>query len=124
MVRKLDEAAFEHYVALGVGRSYRAVAREFKVSTRTVAKCASRENWQERLAELTRQAKLNSDQRLIGLLVERNQALARILERQRAALAALEELPMQSAAEAAVVLQRGILLERRLQGLDGEGSAA
>ena len=49
MSRRIPPEAFSHYVSLGPGRSYQAVAEHFGVSKRAIVARAKAEDWQERL---------------------------------------------------------------------------
>ncbi len=49
MTRKLPPDAFSYYAGLGPERSYKAVAKRFRVSKQTVTRRAVRENWQRRM---------------------------------------------------------------------------
>ena len=57
---KLPPEAFDFYVGLGRGRSYVAVAKEYDVSKRAVAKKAKAEEWQARLAKVMREGYVDS----------------------------------------------------------------
>ena len=61
---KLPADAFDFYVGLGPSRSYIAVAREFGVSKRSVARKAAAENWQQRRADLEALARADADVKL------------------------------------------------------------
>jgi hypothetical protein len=86
---RLSDDAFDHYVALGPGRSYDAVARHYGVSKRAVAKKAAAEGWQERLAGLSKEARDLADAALVQAMQE---VQAREAERMRRAREAIAEV--------------------------------
>lgn len=65
---------FDAYVALGLKRSYRAIARKAKLSLGQVAALAKRDRWRERLAEIECRQRADTDQRMVDELVERQLA--------------------------------------------------
>ena len=64
------EKAFSCYNALGVGRSYRAVADKFGVSKTAIANCAVREKWQERIEECERKTREEIERKSVDSAVE------------------------------------------------------
>ena len=61
MSGKIPSDAFEYYVSLGPGRSYRSVAEHYEVTKRAVTKHAAREGWAERLDKIEQEAREGSD---------------------------------------------------------------
>lgn len=106
--RKLPAEAFQHYLGLGVGRSYSAVAEHFGVAKGTVVKRAKTENWQERIGELERTAREQFEagaRREMQAVRERQLKAARAL--QGKALEALRDLPAERGIKAATALNIG-----------------
>jgi hypothetical protein len=67
-MKKIPHDAFDHYFALGPGRSYQAVAEKFAVTKRAVTDRARREGWQRRVAEVEAKARERSDERKVEAL--------------------------------------------------------
>ena len=70
---KIPADAFDHYFALGPGRSYQAVAEKYGVTKRSITKLAKRENWQRRLHDVEAKARERSDERKGETLDEMNE---------------------------------------------------
>jgi uncharacterized protein YjcR len=49
--KRLPAEGFAYYLSLGADRGYAAVVEHYGVSKRTVTAAASREKWQERVAQ-------------------------------------------------------------------------
>ena len=97
MTGKIPSDAFEYYVSLGPGRSYRAVAEHYEVTKRAVTKHAGREGWAERLDKIEQEARDDSDMRLIEVLRETHERhLKTVRAMQARALAALKQYPLAS----------------------------
>ena len=106
MNRKLPPEAFDHYLELGVDRSYQAVAERYGVSKVAVVQRAKRDRWQERLRELEKKAREQADKKAVETLEavrERQLKAARIV--QARALEAMRILPPERAIKAAAALQ-------------------
>ena len=117
MTSKIPPSAFEYYVALGPGRSYRAVGERFGVSKRAVTKHATKENWPERLAKVEDEARVESDQRAVDALQEMNERHVKIAKALQAkALQALQGMPLDSARDVIRALDLGVRQERLVQG--------
>lgn len=56
MASKIPPSAFSDYLAMGVGRSYEALAKRYGCSKKCVTQRAVKERWQERARELEREA--------------------------------------------------------------------
>ncbi len=103
--RKLPSDAFEHYLGLGVARSYQAVAEHYSVTKATVTNRAKREGWQDRVSELERMAREQFEQEArseLKAVRERHLKGARAL--QGKALEALRDLPPERAVRVASAL--------------------
>jgi len=125
MNRKLGEEAFAFYASLGTARSYERVAEQFSVSKRGVVKCAQREDWPARVAEIDRKARLRLEEQAIESLEEmsaRHLKLARVI--QGKALEALKSMPLNSAMNAVRALSLAIEIERGTRGEPGERDGA
>lgn len=117
MSRKIPSDAFERYVALGVERSYEALATQFGCSRRAVTKRAATEKWQERLREVERKARDRTDADLVDSRVEagkRHLKLARFL--QSKGVEVLSRAPIQTPADAIRAIAIGIDKERLILG--------
>jgi hypothetical protein len=115
--RKLPADAFEAYFALGPNRSYAAVAEKFGVSRKAVGNAATRERWNERIAERERKAQERMDAKAVDELVamrERHLKIAGAL--QRKGLEALNALPMQTSLQAMKAILAGLAEERLARG--------
>ena len=66
--KRIPSDAFDFYVSLGHGRSYRQVSDHYCVSKRAVTKIAVREDWAVRLDHIERQARTASDKKLVESL--------------------------------------------------------
>jgi hypothetical protein len=64
--RKLPPDAFDAYIAMGLARSYAAVAMRYGVSKVTVTKRATKEGWQKRVQEIEAKARVASDEKAAG----------------------------------------------------------
>src|SRR6185436_10660602 len=106
MNRRIPEAAFDYYVAQGPGRSYQAVAQQFSVTKRAVARCALREDWQGRLAKIEHAAREKTEKRLVETLDEMNERHLKIVKVvQGRALEALKSMPLSTGMEAVRALE-------------------
>ena len=123
--RKLPTDSFEFYLSLGMGRSYQAVADRYSVSKQAVTNRASKEGWQERIAELERIAReqFEADARSeMKAVRERQLKAARAL--QGKALEMLRDLPAEKAIKAASALNVGWKHELLLLGEPTERAAS
>ena len=120
--RKLPPAAFEYYYSLGTGRSYMAVAKEFKVSKPTVVSMAKHEGWQSKLRERDTKTAAEVAKRgeeTIEAMHERHLKTLKVI--QGKALEALRVLPMTNASQAAHALLAAVLKERDMRMDAGNG---
>ena len=123
MSGKLGSDAFGFYIGLGDGRSYSAVADHFGVSKRAVVKAAAREDWQERLETIERDAREAADQKMTETLEEirtRHQKLLRAMSTRAAT--ALRDFPLTSGMDGMKSAEMVIKLERLVFGEPSERS--
>jgi hypothetical protein len=124
MNRKIPSDAFEQYVALGPGRSYEVLRRQFSVNKRSIVKLATREKWQERLAGIERQAQVKIDARaaetLEAMKARHLKTLSAVLGR---ALEALKAMPLDSSMDAIRAIDLVLKQERLIRGADSEDAA-
>ena len=105
MARRIPASAFEDYLAMGVERSYQALADRYEVSKVAVYKKAKKEGWQERIAKLETQAREKVEEKTVDQMQEvreRHLREARFL--QARALQALKDLPPEKGVRAAAAL--------------------
>ena len=116
--RKLPADAFEHYLSLGVDRSYRAVAEHFGVTKVTVVNRAKQEHWQDRLREIERQSREHAEKQAVDEMdVVRARQLKESRVLQARAIQALKDLPPEKGLKvAAAALQIGWKQELLLLG--------
>ena len=117
MARKLGIDAFEHYFALGAGRSYQAVADRFGVSKRAVTDLAKRERWQEQVAEREQQVRASAEQKAVETMEQMNDRHLTLLKAMGArAVHALKEHPLSTGMEAIRAAETVIKMERLVAG--------
>ena len=117
MTAKIPAEAFEHYVSLGPGRSYTAVAQRYGVTKRAVAKRAQTEGWRARLERIEHEAQERGDRRLVEALEEmRERHLMTAKAIHARALTALKQYPLTSGMEAIRAAELAIKLERLISG--------
>ena len=122
--RKLPTESFEYYLGLGVGRSYRAVAKHYNVSKVAVTNRGTKEGWQARIAELERVAREQFEQDArseMKAVRDRQLRAARAL--QGKAIEALRDLPPERAVKVASALNIGWKHELLLLGEPTERNA-
>jgi len=124
MTNRIPPDAFDWYVALGPGRSYRAVAERYGVSKRAVTKHAVKDKWAERLDKIEAEAREKSDKRLIESIEEmRSRHIKTLRAIHSRALSALKQYPLTSGMEAIRAAELAIKLERLVVGEPTERSA-
>lgn len=118
MARKLDDdAAFAYYVSLGDDRSFRAVARQFKVCPRSIRNAARRGDWGIRLDRIEKEARERMEQRLVETRVETRERHLRMLRAMATrGLQALQRHELGSAIEGVRAISEAIKLERVILG--------
>lgn len=117
MKRKLPPDAFDHYLSLGLARSYASVARKYGVSKVTVTKRAKKENWQKRVLEIEAKARTASDEKAaetMEAINARHLRSARVI--QAKALEALKSMSLGTAMDAVKALHMGVRQERLILG--------
>lgn len=124
MSNRIPPDAFEHYVSLGPERTHAKIAEEYDVSVRAVSKCASRENWTERLEKIDRDSRERTDKRLGETLDDiRVRHLKTLRVMNARAVEALKQYPLSSAMEAMKAAEVVIKLERLIIGEPTERNA-
>ncbi len=123
---RIPAGAYEDYLALGTERSYQALADRYGVSKTAIFKRAQKEHWQERVAELVRQASERAEQKAVDKMeAVRERHLAEVRVLQAHALQALRDLPPEKGFRAASVLAIAWRHELRLLGVpDGQQATA
>ena len=121
MKRKIPTNAFEVYFSMGPGRSYEALADRFQVSKQAITKLATKERWQERVAEIEQRAQADSRENAVDLLKEMNERHLRVLRAiQAKALEALKEKALRSGMDAVRALELSMRQERLIRGEPSE----
>ena len=124
MSNRIPPDAFEHYVSLGPERTHAKIAEEYGVTVRAVSKCASRENWTERLEKIDRDSRERTDKRLGETLDDiRVRHLKTLRVMNARAVEALKQYPLSSAMEAMKAAEVVIKLERLIIGEPTERNA-
>lgn len=72
MNRKLPADAFGLYLAQGTERSYATLAKQLGVNKRTITSRAKAEKWQERIAEIERRAREQTDKKAVETIEAMN----------------------------------------------------
>ena len=117
MKKKIPPEAFAFYLALGVGRSYGAVAERFSVTKRAVAFCAEREGWQKKLAKEEESARERAEKQAAeSIQTLREQDLKVIRFSKGRCVEALKTLPIESATDAIKSFTLLVKVERELRG--------
>jgi hypothetical protein len=123
MSRKIPQDAFSYYVALGHERSYQKVADHFGTDKRSITRHAVKERWSERLAEVERKAREESEDDAVVILREMNARHLKIAKAlQGKALEALRSLPIDRAGDVIRALEIGVKQERLIHGEPSERS--
>ncbi len=121
MTNRIPSDAFDYYVALGPGRSHRAVAEHFSISKRAVTKHAVKEQWAERLEKIESEARERSDKRLAETIEEtRSRHLKTLRAIHNRALRGLQQFPLTSGMESIRAAELAIKLERLIVGEPSE----
>ena len=124
MKRKIPPDAFELYVSLGEGRSYQAVAEKYSVTKQAVTKCAARESWQQRIAQMEAKVREQSEKKATETMAavrERHLAASRIVLGK--GLEALRNMSLESAMEAVKAIDLAMKQERLILGEPSERTA-
>jgi hypothetical protein len=124
MVNRIPPDAFHYYLGLGPERSYQLVAKRYAVSKRAVTKLATRERWQDRVAEVEAKARAGAEQKALESLESMNLRHLRSLKVvQGKALEALRSMPLSTAMEAVRSLDIAIRQERLIRGEPSDRTA-
>jgi predicted DNA-binding protein YlxM (UPF0122 family) len=122
--RKIPPDAFDYYFALGVDRSYQAVAEQYGVSKQAVTRAARKEQWQERLARIEEKAQRASTKQAVESLEEMTQRHLQTLKvLQSKALQTLKSMPLTGAMDAVRTLDMCIAKERLIRGEPSDRTA-
>ncbi|MBK7876324.1 MAG: hypothetical protein IPJ77_11295 [Planctomycetes bacterium] len=123
MNRKLPNDAFGLYLAMGPERPYSALAKQLGVNKRTVTPRAPAEKWQDRVAEIERKAREQTDKKAVETIEAMNTRHLRSLNAVFArALEALREHPLDTGMDAVRAIALVIKEERSLRGDGSERS--
>jgi len=115
--RKLPADAFDYYVGLGEGRTYRAVAKYYDVGYAAVARTAERDEWEERLQKITLEARARTDEMLVETIEQMSVRHRKMLRAMAArAIKAIQEYPLTSGMEGMRAAETVIKLERLIAG--------
>jgi hypothetical protein len=121
---KIPPSAFEFYISLGPERSYEQVATHFGASKRAVTKHAVKQHWAERLTEVERRAREESEKNAVAVLREMDERHLKIAKAlQGKALEALRSMPLERGADVLRALDLGVKQERLIHGEPSERSA-
>ena len=125
-MKRIPASAYADYLRMGPKRSYRALAARYGVSKTAIFKRAQKEHWQERVAELVRQASERAEQKAVDKMeAVRERHLAEVRVLQAHALQALRDLPPEKGFRAASVLAIAWKHELMLLGApDGQQATA
>ncbi len=122
--RKIPQDAFTYYMTLGPSGTYEQVAEKYEVSKRAIAKLASKERWQEQVAELNEKARRASAERALETLEDMNSRHMKSMQViQKRALEALKSMTLQSAMDAVRALDISIKQERTIRGEPSDRTA-
>ncbi len=124
MASKIPPSAFSDYLAMGMGRSYEALAKRYGCSKKCVTQRAVKERWQERARELEREAAKEGERRATAAAedaTERHAKLAKLLLSR--GLDALRNSQSLSTLEAVRTIQAAVKLERELGLTTGSDSS-
>jgi hypothetical protein len=117
MKKKLPPESFAFYLGLGVGRSYQAVAERYSVTKRTVYTRATKEKWQDRLAEEEKKARVQAEKRAAESIVTVNENHLKVLRFiQGKAIETLKNTPINNAMEAVKAYALAFDKERLIRG--------
>lgn len=118
-----DEEAFARYMAMGDKRSMYQVAKDLGVTSRAINKAARRGEWSQRMAEIERTAREETDKRMAETLVqvrERHLNMLRAVE--MAGVKALKENGLSDGMQGVKAIEMAIKLERTILGQPSEHS--
>lgn len=112
---KLPPDAFALYVALGLDRSFGAIAAHYKCSKQAVARASRREGWMPRLAEIKAAARKETDAKLAESVAEADERHRKMLRGMSArAMKGIAEHPIDNGMDSIRAAATVIKLERLL----------
>ena len=124
MATKLPNDAVEHYIRLGAGRSYAAVAEHFGVSKKTVTARAVAENWQAQVDDRERKALEKTREKTIDTLADINERHLKFFRAvQRKAIETLTRMPIDDVMDAVRALDIAVRNERLILGEPADRTA-
>ncbi len=124
MNRRLPPDAFAHYLGLGLGRSYQAVADHFGTSKQAVTALAGKEDWPGRLRDAERRVGEAAARKAEDSIEQMNERHLRSLKViQAKALECLRSLDLDTAMDAVRALDLAIKQERVVRELPGDRTA-
>lgn len=80
MNKRLPADAFGYYLNLGPDRGYAAVAEHYGVSKRAVTALASKEHWQERVAQAEAKVQEQAQQQYVDAVRQMNEQHLKVLQ--------------------------------------------
>ena len=123
-MKKLPDDSFAFYLALGLNRSYQAVADHYGVDKKTVTNRAVKESWKEKLADHEREQRKAQEKKAAESLEAMNDRHLKVLSFVQAkSIEALKTMPIESAIDAVRALAIAIEKERLIRGEPTERSA-
>lgn len=116
-----EEMAFAEYVAMGAGRSYRAVAKKFGVQKRRIVDVARRKEWLARLTKIEADARIVADKKLTESRAEVHERHLKMIRAMASrGLKGLQSNEFDNARDSARAVEAAIKLERTVLGEPGE----
>lgn len=123
-MKKLPDDAYAHYLAMGPGRSYQAVADHYGVDKKTVTNRAVKEGWMERLGEHEKAERERIERKAAESVEAMNDRQLKVIAFiQTKAIETLRSMPLDSAMDAVRALQIAIEKERLIRGEPTERTA-
>lgn len=121
MNRRIPVEAFAYYAALGVTRSYQAVADHYGVSKTAVCNLAEREHWQAQVLEFDQQARDGATKRALNDVEEMNERHLKLMKViQAKGVEALRSIALTTAIDAVRAIDLAIRHERVIRGEPSE----
>lgn len=116
-----EEKAFAEYVAMGDSRSYREVAKKFRVQKRRIVHVARRNEWLARLAKIEADARAQADKKLTESRAEVHERHLKMIRAMASrAIQGLQAHNFDNARDSAKAAESAIKLERTVLGEPGE----
>lgn len=116
--KKLDPSgAFDFFVSLGYSRNYPKVAEYFNCEPRSVERLASRDNWQQRAAEIDAAIAEKTREKTQTMLEQLNAEHLKVLRKLRErAFEALETFSFENAKDSVAAIKVSVETERLVSG--------